>query len=178
MHGNANAPYMLPDGTPKLVPRAVEMDTRDAGPCDPEVLSVDEIAGDAHGTFRSVRLAFVNRGARPCVLGGYPSVSLLNSEGETLGNLTMEKITPAQAVAEFSRGEPAAAGEPSPKVMLLPHQVAAFDVAWTTGPSCSRVARIEVRAPGSERGFDIAQPMTICAGRIQVTQLRLDEGDV
>jgi hypothetical protein len=56
--------------------------------------------------------------------------------------------------------------------------VAAFQVVWTTGPDCSRVSRILVTAPGTRRIFSITQPLRICTGRIQVTELRLDEGDV
>jgi hypothetical protein len=35
-----------------------------------------------------------------------------------------------------------------------------------------------VTAPGSQERFSITQPMSICAGRIQITQLRLDEGNI
>ncbi|MGC2298231.1 MAG: hypothetical protein WA476_05465, partial [Acidobacteriaceae bacterium] len=60
----------------------------------------------------------------------------------------------------------------------MPHAVAAFEVVWTSGPECSRVAKILVTAPGTRRAFAILQPLRICTGRIQVTELRLDEGDV
>jgi hypothetical protein len=63
-------------------------------------------------------------------------------------------------------------------VTLMPQAVAAFQVVWTTGPDCSRVSRILVTAPGTRRIFSITQPLRICTGRIQVTELRLDEGDV
>jgi hypothetical protein len=63
-------------------------------------------------------------------------------------------------------------------VTLMPHAVAAFQLVWTSGPACSSVSRIIVTAPGTERAFSVPQPMRICTGRIQVTALRLDEGDV
>lgn len=178
MHGNPNAPYVLPGGTPRLIPRATALEAQNAGPCDPDVLSVEEIAGDANGIFRSMKLAFMNRGAAPCRLGGYPGIALIDPQGENIGNIVMEKITSAEVVAELSHAKPAAENAVSPTVILMPHAVAAFQVVWTAGADCSRVARILVTAPGTQRAFSVVQPMKICTGRIQVTELRLDEGDV
>ncbi|MGA8529042.1 MAG: DUF4232 domain-containing protein [Acidobacteriaceae bacterium] len=177
LHPNPNAPYILAGGAPRLIPRATAEDAANAGPCDPEVLSVEEIAGDTSGVFRSVKLAFMNRGPVPCRLGGYPAVALLDAEGARIGNITTQRVSSTQVLAEFGKQTPGAKG-PSPTVTLMPHQVAAFEVVWTTGAECSRVARIQVTAPGSRRTFAIAQPMKICTGQIQVTELRLDEGAV
>lgn len=178
LHPNPNAPYMLPGGTPRLIPRATALDARDAGPCDPDVLSVEEIAGNANGLFRSAKLAFMNRGATPCRLGGYPGISLVDPAGEEIGSLTLEKITPAEVVAELGMKQTADTDVQAPAVILMPHAVAAFQIVWSSGAACSSVARILVTAPGMERTFSIPQPMKICTGRIQVTALRLDEGDV
>ena len=178
LHPNPNAPYILPGETPHLVARATALDAENAGPCDPDVLSVEEIAGDASGTFRSVKLAFMNRGAMPCKLGGYPSVALVTAEGENVGSIAIEKVTASQVVAEFERARSPETGAPAPNVTLMPHAVAAFEVVWTTGAECSRVARILVTAPGTRRSFSIVQPLRICTGKIQVTELRLDEGNV
>jgi Domain of unknown function (DUF4232) len=179
LHPNPNAPYMLPGTeTPHLIARATAVEAENAGPCDPDVLSAEEIAGDANGIFRSVKLAFMNRGATPCKLGGYPSVALVDAEGETIGSVAMEKVSPSEVVAELSETQAAASSGPAPAVTLMPHAVAAFQVVWTTGPECSRVARILVTAPGTRRLFSVNQPLRICTGRIQVTELRLDEGDV
>jgi Protein of unknown function (DUF4232) len=178
LHVNPNAPFITPGGMPRLVPRATETDVKDARACDPEVLSVDEIAGNANGSYRSVKLAFMNRGAVPCTLGGYPAVSLFDTEGQALGSIELEKVTADKVVAELSQAPTPAAGAPTAQVTLMPHAVAAFQVVWSAGASCSKVARIAVRAPGLSRTFAIAHPLSICAGRIQVTELRLDEGDV
>jgi hypothetical protein len=175
---NPNAPYILAGGSPRLIPRATTEDAANAGSCDPEVLSVEEIAGDTNGVFRSVKLAFMNRGAVPCRLGGYPSVALLNSDGERIGDIATRKVSSTEVLAEFGKQLPAAATGPSASVTLMPHAVAAFQVVWTTGSECSRVAKIQITAPGGQRTFGITQPMKICAGQIQVTELRLDEGDV
>jgi hypothetical protein len=179
LHGNPNAPYLLPAGeNPHLIARATAAEAENAALCDPQVLSVEEVAGDANGVFRSVKLAFMNRGATPCKLGGYPSVALVNTEGENIGSVSMEKVSSAQVVAELTSTHPAASSGPAPSVTLMPHAVAAFQVVWTTGAECPRVGRILVTAPGTRRVFSINQPLRICTGRIQVTELRLDEGNV
>ncbi|HZZ41046.1 MAG TPA: DUF4232 domain-containing protein [Acidobacteriaceae bacterium] len=178
LHPNPNAPYILAGGTPRLVARATADDAANAGPCDPEVLSIEEIAGDTSGVFRSVKLAFMNRGPVPCRLGGYPEVALLDSQGERIGNINTQRVSSTEVLAEFGKQLPPGGKGPSPAVTLMPHEVAAFQVVWTTGTECSRVARIQVAAPGSRRTFGITQPMKVCTGQIQVTELRLDEGAV
>jgi hypothetical protein len=178
LHPNRNAPYLMPGGTPQLVRRATVEDAANAGPCDPEVLSVEEIAGDMNGVYRSVKLAFMNRGPMPCRLGGYPAVALLDSDGARIGNIATQRVSSTEVLAEFGKSLPASAKEPSASVTLMPHAVAAFQVVWTTGAECSRVSRIQITAPGSRRTFGINQPMKICTGQIQITELRLDEGDV
>jgi hypothetical protein len=178
MHVNPNAPFITPGGMPRLVPRPTESDVKDARACDTDVLSVDEIAGTANGNYRSVKLAFMNRGPIPCTLGGYPSVSLFDAEGQSIGNIEMEKVTAEKVTAEFSEAPTPASAAPTAQVTLMPHAVAAFEVVWSAGTNCSKVVRILVRAPGTEKTFAIARPMSICTGRIQVTQLRLDEGNV
>ncbi len=179
LHPNPNAPYMMTSGEmPHLIARATAQDAQNAGLCDPDVLSVEEIAGDANGIFRSVKLAFMNRGAMPCRLGGYPVVALVDAQGENVGSIAMEKVSSTQVMAELSSTKPGPASGPAPSVTLMPHAVAAFQVVWSTGPDCSRVSRILVTAPGTRRAFSIMQPLRICTGRIQVTELRLDEGNV
>lgn len=180
MHANPNAPYITPGGTPRLIPRATAMDTRDAQPCDPNALSVEEISGNVNGSYRSVKLAFMNRGGAPCVLGGYPSVSLRSLGGPPIGSIAIEKVTPEKIDAELSQTPPASpsGSQPMPQVTLMPHQVAAFQVAWSTGAGCPTASLILLSAPGTEKLFAIPQPMVVCSGRIQVTELRLDEGAV
>jgi hypothetical protein len=178
LHPNPNAPYLLPGSeTPHLVARATALEAQNAGPCDPDVLSVEEIAGDSNGVFRSVKLAFMNRGAAPCRVGGYPNVVLVNPEGVNIGAVSVEKVNSAEVVAELSNTRSVSSSGPAPVVTLMPHAVAAFEVVWTAGPECSRVSRILVTAPGTRRSFSINQPLRICTGRIQVTELRLDEGN-
>jgi hypothetical protein len=180
MHVNPNAPFITPGGTPRLIPRATAIDALGAQPCSPDALSVEEISANVNGNYRSVKLAFMNRGGMACLLGGYPAVSLRDQEGQPIGSVSIDKVTPEKVDAELSPN-PAAAGastEPMPHVTLMPHQVAAFQVAWSTGTGCPTASHILLSAPGTEKLFAISQPMVVCSGRIQVTELRLDEGNV
>ena len=72
---------------------------------------------------------------------------------------------------------PSAASASETGVVLPPHAVAAFQVVWTTGPACTSVGRILVTAPGTQRAFTVTQPMRVCAGRVQVSPLSLDQED-
>lgn len=180
LHVNPNAQYLTPGGTPRLIPRATAMDTQDAQPCDPDFLSVEEVSANVNGNYRSVKLAFMNRGGVACLLGGYPTVSLRDQEGQPIGSVSIEKVTPEKVDAELSQTPPAAGADAQrmPHVTLMPHQVAAFQVVWSTGAGCPTASHILLAAPGTQRMFAISQPMVVCAGHIQVTELRLDEGDV
>jgi Protein of unknown function (DUF4232) len=180
MHVNPNAPFMTPGGTPRLIPRATAQDAQDARPCDADALSVEEVSANVNGNYRSVKLAFMNRGGVPCLLGGYPTVALESPEGQSIGSVGIEKVTPEKVDAELSQTAPANASDaqPVPAVTLMPHQVAAFQVLWSTGAGCPTASHILLSAPGSQKLFAIPQPMAVCAGRIQVTELRLDQGNV
>jgi hypothetical protein len=180
MHVNPNAPYITAGGTPKLIARATAMDTQDAQPCDPDALSVEQVSANVNGAYHSVKLAFMNRGGVACLLGGYPAIALEGPAGQSIGSVAIEKVTPEKVDAELSQTPPAAgpAAQPVPQVTLMPHQVAAFQVGWSTGAGCPTVSHILLSAPGTQKLFAIPQPMVVCAGRVQVTELRLDEGDV
>lgn len=175
---NPNAPYMVPAAKPQSDASPTPVTAADAPPCDPRALSVEEVSGNANGIFRSVKLAFRNRGSLPCRLSGYPAVALLGAQGETLGSIAMEKISSAEVRAELAETHPVVAAGPVPRVTLMPHSVAAFQVVWTTGADCPSVSRLLVSAPGTERTFAVTQPMKVCSGHVQVTELQPDQGDV
>jgi len=168
---------MVPAARPRPNPSPILETADDAPPCNPGVLSIEEIAGNANGIFRSVKLAFRNRGSLPCRLAGYPTVALLGAEGEMLSSIAMEKVASADAMAELSPSRLPATAGPSPEVTLMPHAVAAFEVLWTTAPECPAISRLLVSAPGTGRVFAVTQPMRVCSGRMQVTDLKPDQGD-
>jgi hypothetical protein len=187
LHPNPNAQYTMVDSTPRLVPRPTPEDAASARTCEDRMLSVSEIAANVNGDYRSVRLAFMNRGANACKLGGYPEVALLGSGGEKAGSIAIEKVSSSMVLAEMAEpgtlrtasvsGSQSSSGPQAiPEVILMPHAVAAFQIVWQFGPDCPEVSRIEVTAPGGTRAYSIPHPLTVCYGRIQVTALHLDNG--
>jgi hypothetical protein len=176
---NPNAPYMVPAAKPQPDLPSPQATSSDAPPCDPKALAVEEISGNVNGVFRSLKLAFRNRGSMPCSLSGYPTVALLGTQGETLGSIATEKITSAEVTSELAETHAAAAlPAPASPVTLMPNTVAAFQVVWTTGAGCPSAARLLVSAPGTEHAFAVTQPMKVCSGRVQVTELQPDQGAV
>ncbi|MBT9332740.1 DUF4232 domain-containing protein [Paracidobacterium acidisoli] len=188
LHPNRNAPYTMPASAPQLVARPTADDAANAAACGDEVLSVSEIAANVNGAYRSVKLAFMNRGAAACRLGGYPEIALLNEGGDRIGSIAIDKVSTSAMTAEMTPADAmkgmtktAAVSTPAvaaPEVVLMPHSVAAFQVIWQFGPECPAVSQIEVTAPGTTKTFTISRPLTVCAGRIQVTALQPDAGDI
>jgi hypothetical protein len=181
LHPNRNAMYTMPVSAPRLVPRPTTEDAIRAKPCEERVLSVSEIASNVNGDRRSVKLAFMNRGAIACRLGGYPEIALMGSADDKVGSIAIEKSTTAAVLAEMSTSSTAktipAASEPTPELVLMPHSVAAFEVVWQFGPECPLISKIEVTAPETTKSFSISHPLKVCAGHIQITALQPDEGD-
>ena len=185
-----NAPYMVP-----APPRpAAARSTADAHApwCSADALKVQEISGNMHGNNHSTKLGFRNQTAVPCQLAGYPIVALFNGQGQSVGSIAVERTTEAAVRAEFAESAPQPPGTPAshpenspastaggsqPQVVLMPKEVAAFQVVWSAGQGCPSVARLLVTAPDTTRSFSVSQPMSVCGGRIQVTPLALDQGD-
>lgn len=181
LHPNRNAMYTMPASAPRLVPRPTSEDAIRAKPCEDRVLSVSEISSNVNGDHRSVKLAFMNRGAIACRLGGYPEIALLGSADDKVGSIAIEQSTSAAVLAEMSASNNAktipAASEPTPELVLMPHSVAAFEVVWQFGPECPSISKIEVTAPETTKSFSISRSLKVCAGHIQITALQPDEGD-
>lgn len=192
-----NAPYVIPAPPRPAAAPVAPPPAMGASICSPDALSVQEIAGDVHGAFHSIKLGFRNGTGVACRLSGYPLVVLFNAQGHSLGSVAVERTTAAEVRAELGQGA-AGSGKPQAKpnrasatqparsaatanspaeVVLMPKAVAAFDLVWSAGENCSSVARLLVTAPGTTRTFPVTQPMSVCTGRVQVTPLRLDQAD-
>lgn len=173
---NPNAPYTVPAGSrPTSLPLTPEAEA-EARPCHPRHLSIEQISGNSNGNLRSLKLAFVNRGSVPCKLSGYPGVALLKSH-EGTGKVSAEHVTWTEVRSELAIAKPAAPPRKQSEgltVTLMPHAVAAFELAWTTGQACTAVTHLLLTCPGTGRSFSVSQPTNICNDPIQVTALRLD----
>lgn len=185
-HPDPNAPYVVRAPTRNVAAQPTPAAAAEAPPCTPEALKVEEIAGNTHGSWHSIKVGFRNEAGAACRLSGYPLVALFNPEGQSVGSIAVERTTAEEVRAELAEESPATAQKPAPPqdgtnssqhVVLMPKGVAAFQVVWAAGANCSSVARLLVTPPGTTRTFSVAQPMNVCTGRIQVTPLGPDQGD-
>lgn len=192
-HPDPNAPYVVPAPARKVAAQPTAADAAGAPPCSADALKVEEIAGNSHNAYHSIKVGFQNQTGVACRLGGYPMVALFNGQGQSLGSIAVERTTTDEVRAELAEEAPKPAhatkaaesvpensGEresPLPDVLLMPKAVAAFQVVWSAGENCSQVARLLITAPGTTHIFSVSQPMSVCTQRIQVTPLGLDQGD-
>ena len=171
-----NAPYTVPAGTRPASPPLTPAAEAEALPCNSRNLSIEQISGNSNGNLRSLKLAFVNRGSVPCKLSGYPGVALLKSH-EGTGKVSAEHVAWAEVRSELAILKPAVPPRKQSEgltVTLMPHAVAAFQLAWTTGQACTAVTHLLLTCPGTGRSFSVSQPTNICNDPIQVTALRPD----
>ncbi len=168
-----NAPFVLIDRTPRPTAHLASMSAQDASPCSAREISLEEVAAEMNGQSREVKFAFVNEGATPCRIGGYPGIALLDAQNLPVANLTVVKsapgtleahTVPASASAQITRE--------ALELVLDPRQEAYFGITWTTGENCPAVSRIELTAPGTSQTFTISRPLTVCAGEVKVTALQ------
>ncbi len=182
-----NAPYVVPAPQRPAAPSAAVALTQ-SPPCSPDALKVQEIAGNVHDNYHSIKLGFRNRTGVACELSGYPKIALFDGQKQPLSSIAVQRTSLAEVRSELgesshgqatsSQAVPAAArGSGSRKVVLMPNSVAAFQVVWSAGENCPSVARLLVTAPGTTRTFTVSQPMSVCTGRLQITPLGLDQGD-
>lgn len=173
---NPNAPYSVLESQPKLLTRsaALTADLAQAEPCLPVQLAVFEVAANVDGNRRSVTLGFVNRGAAPCKIGGYPEIQLLDAHHQIMANVVIERVSATTLTAGVAPpAQPATAATPAAaEVFLAPHSEADFQIAWTTGDGCPEISQISVAAPGSHHLFILNRRIALCEGPIQITALQ------
>lgn len=168
-----NGPFALRDTSPRLSPRPVLLDINGVPDCNPEHLNLFESQAQANGVHHTLRLTIANTG-EACRLGGFPSISLMQTDGTVLGQVRVEKVSTSSMEASLA---PAgvmqvasdASDAPSPLVLLPVKGEVAFRVGWTSGPDCIQAARIAVSAPGSLVPVMISRDLTVCEDRVMIT---------
>lgn len=155
-------------GGPARVPVS-GVPTPTAAPCRGPQLKLTNEGGDAGMGHRVAILALQNVGAQPCSLTGYPTVSLLDTRGRPLPTIRSQQ-TPG---SYFRQGQ-----APTP-VTLTPQGKAFFDLAWTVVPNegqgetaCPAATRVRVTAPGDTAPVVLAQELSPCGGKVDVSPIR------
>jgi len=176
--GNPNAPYLVASAKPQLVKRSDNTGNTAAETCDGKDLSVTEIAAAVNGDYHAVKLAFYNQGLTACKIGGFPSISLLDKNGNPISSVTIQKVTESTVRAKLAQGSlQQASATPQAHLIIAPRSEAWFQLGWTTGDGCPTVSRISVSAPGSTETFTVNHPLSVCDGRIEITALHPDDAD-
>ena len=172
-----NAPFMLIDRTPHPIAQPVSGEDATAS-CDLSALSVSEISASMTDGFRSIRLAFVNRGETACRLGGFPSITLLDQDGQPVAGIAIEQTGEAAFAGSIADPTVATAVQTPAQVLLPPRGAASFQIGWAAGEYCRLISRFVVSAPGAAsqsdaimEKFAFDRPLTICSGQLRVTAL-------
>lgn len=138
-------------------------------PCAGARLRLALEGGDAGMGNRVNTLSLTNTGPSACVIGGYPTVTVLDGTGAPLANVVAERGPDNY----FNNS-----GAPR-SVSLKPGGKAVFDLAWNVVPHeaegetvCPTAKTVRVNAPGDATPLDLAQTFTPCGGGVKVSPLR------
>lgn len=170
---NPNAPFTLIDRTPRPAAQPASLSEQDAIPCSGKELTMTEVAAEANGEAHRVQFAFVNQGSQACKIGGYPSIDLLDEQGQPVASLAVEQTGSKTLQAKTAAVDSdSTANSQAAQIVIEPHGEAFFGVGWITGEDCPVVAKISMTAPGTTQTFTVARALKVCAGQVHVTALR------
>lgn len=181
---NPNAPFLLKPAEPKLAKRQPLLDVNGVKPCAPGQLTVFESRARVSGIHHTLRLSVSNQGDA-CRLGGYPAVTLLDEGGRVVGSIVTQRVSADAMTASLIKGSAPAPSvqeandaeteTPTPQVLLAHSGEAAFELGWSTGPTCTPISRIAVGTPGlasaTPAPIFINRPLRLCDGTLLVTAL-------
>lgn len=138
-------------------------------PCRGPQLKLSNDGGDAGAGNRVANIGVQNIGSQPCLLNGYPGVTLQDARGRNLTTVRAEQSTGSY----FSQNQP-----PAP-VIVAPQGKALFELAWNVVPHegdgetvCPTAARIRMTAPGDTSPASLALSFTPCGSRVRVSPFR------
>ncbi len=140
-----------------------------APPCVGPVLRGSIEGGDAGAGNRVHVVGLTNIGSAPCSLTGYPTVTLLNAQGNPI-NTVQQANEPGSYLT---------AGQAPAAVTLAPQEKAFFNIAWSAIPhedmgekTCPSSTRMRVMAPGDTSPVTITNAIQPCGKRIRVNPVR------
>jgi hypothetical protein len=176
-----NAPFLLKPSPPRLAKREPLLDVNGVEPCVPSQLTIFESRARVTGVHHTLRLSLSNQ-AEACRLGGYPAITLLDEAGRVIGSVVTQRVSEDAMSASLVKGLSAAAPieqtdveAPAAQILLAHAGEAAFELGWSTGPSCTAISRIAVGTPGlgsaTPAPMLINRPLRLCNGTLLVTAI-------
>ncbi|HWE45360.1 MAG TPA: DUF4232 domain-containing protein [Caulobacteraceae bacterium] len=137
-----------------------------ATPCKSGDLSLAHQSDDAGAGQREVVYAFTNNAAAACSLTGFPTLALIDAQGQTIGSVP---------TVQSEDGDFAANGAPA-TVNLAPKGKAVFRIRYTgisgAGIACVNTARIRVTPPGNTQAIEVNDALQICDTKVMLSPVR------
>src|SRR5262249_49579782 len=131
--------------------------------CKSGDLALAHQSDDAGAGQREVGYAFTNNGPAACSLTGFPTLALVDAQGQGVSSVT---------TVQSQDGDFAANGA-SPTVTLAPQGKAVFRIRFTgiqaTDKPCVNTARVRVTPPGNSQAIEVADALQICTGEVRVS---------
>ena len=143
--------------------------TGGADPCLGPSLRATMEGGDAGAGNRVNVVGLTNVGTKPCSLTGYPTVTLLDAQGNVLNQIQQVN----EPGSYFSQGQAPTA------VVIQPQGKAFFDIAWSAMPhenigetTCPSATRMRITAPGDTAAVTVVNAIQPCGKRLRVNPVR------
>lgn len=137
--------------------------------CRGPQLKLSNDGGDAGAGNRVINVGVQNLSSQPCLLNGYPTVTVQDARGRDLPTIRAEQ-TPG---SYFTQGQ-----APAP-VIVPPQGKALFELAWNVVPHggqgetvCPSAARVRMTVPGDTSPSTLTLGFTPCGGRVKVSPFR------
>lgn len=157
------------EATPSVPAPTTEKTQAAPIPCKGAQLALSTEGGDAAMGHRVAIMGLRNTGTQACSLTGYAAVTVQDRQGRDLTAIR----------AETAPGSYLRAGQTPAPVVLAPNAKAYFDVAWSVIPRedrgetvCPSVTRLRATVPGDAAPVVLAQALTPCGGRIEISPFR------
>ena len=137
-----------------------------ATPCKSGDLALAHQSDDAGAGQREVVYAFTNGGPAACSLTGFPTLALIDAQGQTISSVT---------TVQSQDGDFAANGAPA-TVNLAPKGLAVFRIRYTgisgAGKPCVNTAKIRVTPPGNNQAIDVNDALQVCDTQVMLSPVR------
>jgi Protein of unknown function (DUF4232) len=134
--------------------------------CKSGDLSVKHQSDDAGAGQREVVYAFTNNAAAACSLTGFPTLALIDANGQPIGSVP---------TVQSEDGDFAANGAPA-TVNLAPKGTAVFRIRYTgisgAGIPCVNTAKIRVTPPGNTQAIELNDALQICSTQVRLSPVR------
>jgi hypothetical protein len=137
-----------------------------ATPCKSGDLALAHQSDDAGAGQREVVYAFTNNGPAACSLTGFPTLVLIDAQGQPISSVT---------TVQSQDGDFAANGAPS-TVNIASKTTAVFRIRYTgisgAGKPCVNSAKVRVTPPGNSQAIDVNDALQVCDTQIMISPVR------